>query len=240
MSADLWAPLPESFATSRKHLHQIAFFAISPARYDGVERMGLSPTISGFGTPEFSGKVARVEGDLLVMEKDGNVATQGITTVRSAAEFFLGNYREVWFENFHDPLTPIDPDEMLSVHADDSTLIGEWFSFGFSVLNNLRGSGAPDDDVSEAQIWPEHFDAATELGSADAGRRASYGASPGDPGVAEPYLYVAPWGEFDKSDPYWNGSSFSGSILTHGELIRADDPESKAYGFLRAGYERLH
>ncbi|HEY5889962.1 MAG TPA: hypothetical protein VIW94_04595 [Acidimicrobiia bacterium] len=239
MSVELWASLPGSFVTSRNHLHQIAFFAISPARFDEVGRMGLSPTDAGFGTPEFNGKVARVEGDLLVLENDGNIATQSISDVRSAAEFFTDGYREVWFDDFHDPLTPFDPDTMLSVDEGDTALIGAWFSFGFSVLNKLRRSGDGDDDISAAQIWPEHFDAAAELGPADAGRRASYGASPGDAGVAEPYLYVAPWGEFDKGDPYWNASSFGGSILTHGELRRSDDPESEAYDFLRTGYERL-
>ena len=239
MSVELWAPLPGSFVTSRNHLHQIAFFAISPARFDEVGRMGLSPTHRGFGTPEFNGKVARVEGDLLVTENDGNHATQVISDVRSAAEFFSGSYREVWFDDFRDPLIPIDPDAPLSVDQGDTALIGEWFSFGFSVLDSFKRSGAEDDDISESQIWPEHFDAAAELGRAEAGRRASYGASPGDAGVDEPYFYVAPWGDFDRGDSYWNASSFNGSILTHGELIRADDPESEAYGFLRAGYERL-
>lgn len=239
MSTDLWEPLSGSFSTSREHLHQVAFFAISPARYNEVGRMGLRPTHDGFGTPEFNGKVARVEGDLLVVEAEGNVATQKISTVRSAAEFASGGYREVWFGDFHDPLAPIDPDAPLSVDAADSAVVGEWFEFGFSVLNELRGSGTEDDDVSEAQIWPEHFDAAAELGSADGGRRASYGASPGDSGVAEPYLYVAPWGEVDGSDSYWNASTFRGSILTHADLIGAD-AESKANEFFKAGYERLH
>lgn len=240
MSADLWSPLPESFSTSREHLHQVAFFAISPARYQEVGRMGLAPTKGGFGTPEFNGKVARVEGNLLVMENGGNLATQTISSVRSAAEFFSDGYREVWFEDFHDPLDPIDPDAMLSLDDSDTELVGDWFSFGFSVINELRGSGTGDDDVSEAQIWPEHFDAAAELGSADVGRRASYGASPGDASVAEPYLYVAPWADFDKSNEYWNASSFKGSILTHSQLLEAGDPESAAFQFYRSGYELLH
>ena len=33
---------------------------------------------------------------------------------------------------------------------------------------------------TDAQLWPEHFDLAIELGDEDAGTRANYGASPGD------------------------------------------------------------
>jgi hypothetical protein len=236
---DLWSPLPDLFGKSREGLHQVAFFALSPARYRAMGRMGLEPTTRGFGTPDYGGNVARVDGTLLVMETTGNIATQEISTIRSAAEFFSGEYVERWFDDFHDPLVPMDPDEQLAVDEDHSVLIGSWFEFGFSVLDELRGSAVDGDDVSATQIWPEHFDAATELGSSDAGQRATFGASPGDPGVAEPYLYVAPWSDFDESDSYWNASSFRGSILTHGQLLGEKDQESTALQFYRSGYDRL-
>jgi hypothetical protein len=238
-NARLWSPIPDSYRTSREDLHQLAYFAVSPARYIEVGRMGLAPTHEGFGTPAFSGMVARVEEDLVVMERDGNTATQQISTVRSAAVFLAGKYEEVWFEDFHDPLTAKDPDAELIVDPQDTRLIGEWFEFAFHVINKLRGTGVDDDDVSEAQIWPEHFDAAAELGSAEAGRRASYGASPGDAGFTSPYIYVAPWGEFDKSDAFWNATSFGGALLGYEDLSRAEDPGSAALDFYRGGYNRL-
>lgn len=238
--SELWNTPSSSYEKSRNHLHQLAFFALSPARYREVGRMGLTSTSRGFGTPPFAGNVARVERDQLIWESGGNLATQTITTVRAGAAFCGGDYEPVWYEDFHDPLSPIDPDTALEVDPDDSLLIGDWFRFGFDVLNGLGTRGNDADDVSEVQLWPEHFDAATEVGSQDAGQRASYGASPGDGGIPHPYLYVAPWSEVDKSDGYWNAEHFGGSVLRYDELAAADDPEEAAAEFFWVGYQRLH
>ena len=48
-------------------------------------------------------------------------------------------------------------------------------------------------EPSAPQLWPEHFDLACDLGNLDAGTCATYGVSPGDADIAEPYLYVSPW-----------------------------------------------
>lgn len=237
--SDLWDNLPDLYEETRESLHQIAFFALSPARHEAVGRMGLTATENGFGTPEFDGKVARIEGTQLVFENDGNIATQEITTIRAAAEFFGSGYKTVWFDSFHDPLKAADPDAALAIDEASSLLIGHWFGFGFSALEQLRTRGTSDDDVSEVQMWPEHFDAATELGNSDDGLRASYGASPGDSGSKEPYLYVAPWSEIDKSDPYWNAEHFGGSTLGYAELGAAADPLEAALEFFWTGYQNL-
>lgn len=235
----LWRPTSPTFPATRHHLHQIAFFAVSPARQSSVGRMGLRPTPGGFGTPEFDGRVARVEGATLVHEQGGNVATRHITTIRDAAVFFGGEYREVWFEGFHDPPVADDPDAPVEVVPEDTHLIGAWFAFGFGLLDELRRRASDGDDATEPQIWPEHFDAANEIGSADAGRRASYGFSPGDPNHPDPYVYVAAWGEIDRADGYWNDMAFNGASLSHRELVDSDDPASTAMRFLETGYERL-
>lgn len=201
--------------------------------------MGLLATSGGFGTPEFEGQVARIDGSLLVHQEDTTVATQQISTVRAAAEFFGGTYDEVWFENFKDPLTPIGPDVELSVDEDDSHLIGAWFEFGFDVLGSFRSESQPADDASSTQIWPEHFDAAIETGHLDSGRRASYGFSPGDAEHPEPYVYVAAWGEIDRSKAYWNDPAFNGSSLGYGDLAKTPDPFAAALRFLRDGYRLL-
>ncbi len=233
-------PLPNNLVETRDALHQIAFFAVSPARYKAVGRMGLAATPGGFGTPEFDGRIARVDGTLLVHEQNGGTATREITTIREAAEFYGNEYEVEWFENFHDPLAPADPDAPLVVDQEASHSIGNWFEFGFDVLNRLRTHGTAEDDVSEVQLWPEHFDPATELGSQEKGERASFGASPGDGAHPEPYLYVAAWGEIDKSHAYWNAESFNGSSLPYSELLAADDPRGRALEFLLEGYRILH
>lgn len=232
--------LPAGYVDTRDALHQVAFFVLGPVRYLAEGRMGLQAAPGGFGTPRFDGRVARVEADSIVLEETGKVASQTITTVRAAADFVGIEYRVDWFGDFHDPLRPIDPDALLGVDDASSRALGQWFDFGFEVLERLRCHAVEGDDVTEVQLWPEHFDPATELGREDEGRRASFGASPGDPGHQEPYVYVAPWGAIDESDPYWNATSFKGSILGYSVLVSAADPTATALDFLLAGHRALH
>lgn len=234
------SPLPEHFVSTKDSLHQVAFFAVSPARYKSVGRMGLTATPGGFGTPPFDDSVARVEGDMLVFEKDGNVASRTITTIREAARFFGLEYEASWFADFHDPLDPADPDEIVAVEDGAARALGQWFNFAFEVLRKLGAQGTEEDDVSQVQLWPEHFDPATELGDQERGRRASFGASPGDSGHDEPYFYVAPWGDIDTSNSYWNDRSFRGSSLGYARLVGSDDPVQTALDFLLEGYGILH
>lgn len=232
--------LPVGYDITRHALHQIAFFAVAPARYKATGRMGLRAVPGGFGTPKFDGRVARVEGDMLVHEQDANIATQTISTVREAAEFFGLEYEVTWFEDFHDPLAPGDPDATLQVDDTAARAVGNWFRFATDVIDRVRHQGNEGDDVSETQLWPEHFDLATELGNQERGERASFGASPGDDDHAEPYLYVAAWGEIDRANQYWNDRSFNGASLTYSRLLDADDPVEAGVDFLLEGYRILH
>lgn len=229
------ASLPAAFVDTRDALHQLAFFAVAPVRYEAVGRMGLRSTPGGFGTPQFEGRVARVEDDLLVFTRDGNTASRTITTVRDAAKFFGRDYETEWFPDFHDPVEPVDPDRPLGIDLESARALANWFAYGFDLLERLRGHGY----ASEVQLWPEHFDAATEIGDEEAGQRAGYGASPGDADHPEPYLYVSAWGEIDRSDPYWNDESFNGASLAYAELAGAEDPMERGLEFLLAGYRAL-
>lgn len=231
--------LPSGFVTTRNALHQVAFFAVSPARYRAVGRMGLRPTHHGFGTPEFEGRVIRVQGDMLVDEQHDGSASQTITSVRDACTFLGIDYEVDWYQTFRDPLNPVDPDARLEVDEDAARSLGDWFGFGFDVLETLRSYGSPDDDVSTVQLWPEHFDPAIEMGREEAGLRASYGLSPGDPAHDDPYVYVAAWGEIDRSNDYWNDEAFNGSSLEYAELVASPDPAKKALDFLLEGHRIL-
>lgn len=233
-------PLPSGLVETRDQLHQLAYFALAPARYKQVDRMGLRATPGGFGTPEFEGRIARIEGDLLVFESEGSLATQTVTTIRSAAEFFGNEYEVDWYPDFRDRLPPVDPDEGLVLDVKGVTAVGDWFAFGTEVLARLRGYGLADDEVSEVQIWPEHFDVAIEMGAEGIGQRASYGASPGDAAHPEPYVYVSPWGKFDRSHRYWNDRAFNGASLDHRVLMNDPDPVTTALVFLLEGHRILH
>lgn len=233
-------PLPDDFQFARDQLHQLAFYALAPARYAIEERMGLRATPGGFGTPAHDGQVSRIEGNLLVHETGENVATQAITTIRAAAEFFGGGYDVDWFTDFKEGLPAMDPDRPLKVDEAPARALGQWFAFGFEILEELRGHGSESDDVSEVQLWPEHFDPAIEMGSADRSRRASYGASPGDRGHLEPYLYVSAWSEIDRDNPFWNDRHFNGASLPFVTLLEAEDQNRVAREFFLKGYGILH
>jgi hypothetical protein len=116
------------------------------------------------------------------------------------------------------------------VSEDSARALGDFYGFACSVLEELRHE-QPDEDPSLVQLWPEHFDIAIELGSEARGRRANYGASPGDEGHDEPYLYVGPWGEV--SGELWNATGFNGAELTYAELLEAPDQRLAALQFMR-------
>lgn len=239
MTDHIIGDLPDTFTGTRDELHQLAFYALSPARYKETGRMGLRHHPRGFGTPRFDGKVARVESDLLVFESDAGVATQGITTVRAAAEFFGHGYDDEWFTEFRDPLGPTDPDRRLDVDGAATDVLGALLGFGWAVLEDLQTHAQPGDDVSEIQLWPEHFDAATEMGGSDSGQRASFGISPGDSAHVEPYLYVAAWADVDREVGYWNDPAFNGASLSYSELSTGNRHQ-RALAFFLEGYRILH
>jgi len=118
-----------------------------------------------------------------------------------------------------------------------ATALGEYYGFATSVLEALRAAH-PSLDPSRVQLWPEHFDVSLELGSEQEGRRAGYGASPGDGEHAEPYLYVVPWGEVPKG-PRWQAHGFAGAELGYGELLAAGDQRGLALEFFAGCVEDL-
>jgi len=232
-------PLPDGFDVTRDSLHQIAFFAVAPVRHAANGKLGLRYTRHGFGTPFFGqDEQVRVESGRLVRQRRTQIDSIVPKTVAEACEFLDIPYREVWFEDFHDPLDPIGPDAALEIDPDSARAIGDWFGFATLALERSRRiPGAAD--VSRVQLWPEHFDPAFEMGSHEKGQRASYGASPGDEGHPEPYLYVGSWSEVDRNDAFWNDSTFNGASLSYSEILDSEDHVQTAQFFFRRGYELL-
>jgi hypothetical protein len=233
-------PLPDGFARGRQSLHQLAFFAIAPKRYQDTGRLGLRHTGTGFGTPGFDpGEQIWVEDDRIVRQRGENTRSARVTTLAKACEFLGIPYREQWFDRFHDPLAPVGADARLDIEPGVARALDAWQEFARVALEEARRLGAPGDDVTELQLWPEHFDQAFEMGSQAEGRRASYGASPGDDQHPEPYLYVAPWLRAERNDPYWNDPAFSGASLPYAELLTSRDPVGLAHGFFARGFSLL-
>ena len=87
------------------------------------------------------------------------------------------------------------------------------------------------------RIWPEHFDAAIDMGDGGAGHRATYGGSPGDRHHAAPYLYASPWA--GRIDDFFDDPTFKGASLTYTGLLASPDPAAAAAGFLREARDRV-
>jgi hypothetical protein len=122
---------------------------------------------------------------------------------------------------------PSAPGDGVDVAA--ASALGEYFGFATCVLEALRGA-SPAAEPSRVQLWPEHFDVSVELGSESAGRRAGFGASPGDELHPLPYLYVVPWGAAP-SGPRWQAQGFSGAELGYDALLAAADQRALALEF---------
>jgi hypothetical protein len=226
------APLPRAFVATRRSLHALAEHVVAPARQAANGRIGLRFTRGGFGTPYFgAGRQVRVEAGRLVV--DGAVhtpATLGEAAILAGVP--LGMPAEVYV-----PSTPAAPDTHLPFNQTAAAALGDWFGFAWSVLEQLRFEGRPP-APGRVQLWPEHFDAAVELGEESTGRRAAFGASPGDDAHPEPYLYVAPGQR--RTGAYWNDAVFGGASLTYAALLSADDQRETALAFFRQGLAELN
>ena len=237
--ADRWlgawrrlAPLPRAFVPTRRSLHALAEHVVAPARHAANGQIGLRFTHGGFGTPYFGdGHQVRVrEGRLFVDGAGHTPATLGEAAALAGVP--LGMPPEIY-----PPATPAAPDTHLPVNPAAAESLGDWFGFAWSVLEQLRFGGRPL-SPGRVQLWPEHFDAAVDLGDESAGRRATFGASPGDDAHPEPYLYVAPWA--GRAGAFWNATAFGGASLTYATLLSVDDQRETALAFFRQGLAALN
>jgi hypothetical protein len=173
-----------------------------------ANEIALRYTRGGFGTPFF--------------EQDG-----ADCQVRVEADALI---RQREMEETREPLPGgVDPAA--------TAALGDLYGFACSVIEQLRADES-DGDPSVVQLWPEHFDIAIELGNEEAGRRANFGASPGDDEHPEPYLYVGPW-TAEVSGELWNATGFRGAELGYAELLAAEDQRRTALEFLRERYRAL-
>lgn len=233
MTPQLWPPLPPDFAETRDELHRLAVYVISPAQRLCNGEIILRATPGGFSTFAFAGRVIGVDGADLVI--DG--AHHPIGSLNDAARL-AGIAPDVGQQEQFDVPPHGDLDAPLAVSAAAARALGAWYAFATDVLDELRAEAEPGEDASIVRIWPEHFDAAIDTGDAAAGRRGTYGASPGDRHVPEPYLYASPWA--GRIDAFFDAPGFRGAARTHSQLAASDDPLAAAVRFLRDARERVH
>jgi hypothetical protein len=235
VSAVTLVSLPDEFAATRDALHAVAEHVCAAARYAAEQRIGLQPSAGGFGTPSFGDdEQVRVDGITLVHRRDGHERRSPLTTLADAAAFVgvpLGLPATVY-----PAVTKADPDMVISVDAGAARILADWFAFGTDALAAVRGhygAHAP----TPTTLWPEHFDCAMELGDADAGTRANFGASPGDAAIPEPYLYVGPWDAARRTGAL--GAHDFGAARTYGELRATGDPGAAARAFFTEAADLL-
>jgi hypothetical protein len=225
-------PLPDSFIATRLALHRIAAEVVAPARKPHNE-IALAQTPGGFGTPpfEFEGRSlrVRVEGTDIVVEQDGGERRAPIESVAQAAELVGA---DLFPDGMPNDSTP------LGIDAIAAERLAGFHAFGARVLDALLATVSPADEASAIVLWPEHFDIAVEVGPEQLGRRATYGASPGDDDHPEPYVYVVPW-QAQTSGGIWNATGFGGAELDYDELLAADGPEEKVADFFDVRREAL-
>ena len=211
---------------------------VAPARKPHNE-IALTVTPGGFGTPPFDhdGRrlQVRVEGGELVVDSDSPGASAD-TETRAPLRSLAQAGAVVGAELLPDGLP--DDHQDLYVDAEAAERLGEFYAFAAEALEAFK-SGLPEDaDASDTNLWPEHFDVAFEAGSEAEGKRANYGASPGDEHHPEPYLYVGPWsGEVEGE--LWNATGFNGAELTYAELLDVEDPAARALDFFESRYRAL-
>jgi hypothetical protein len=223
-----------AFTATRETWHALGEQVLARARYEATQKIGLRVADDGIATPCFGDDVrGRVTVDGIVREQLGEAITTPITTLAAAAAQFgtpLGA------PPVYKGTTSAAPDDLLAVDATSATLLVQWYTFALDLLTAWRDEHAAD-DPSRLELWPEHFDVAVDLGDAAVGTRATYGASPGDTSIAEPYLYVSPWVKDGLTDPFWNQSF--GAALPYSALCAAPDPIVVAHSFLAHGHARV-
>lgn len=223
---------PPSLPATRLAMHRVAVYVVSPARRRANGKIALRWTLGGLGTPFFGDDMqVRIAGHHVVRQRGDDVAAEAVTSLAAAADLVLGGPPDVaWAEPFDVPAVG-DPHEELAIDSDAAAFLGDWYGFGYSVLEELR-SDAASTDPNRVQLWPEHFDAAFDCLADD--RRATFGVSPGDEAVDEPYLYVLP-AHFESvaAEDIWNADAFSGAVLRLSEFVDAPDQRDAALSFLR-------
>jgi hypothetical protein len=233
--------LPSTYTATREALHRLAVYVISPVqRMVTGNEIVLRRTPGGFGTPAFGpdGRVVRVDGVELVDESPAGETREPITSLSAAARL-CGIEPDVAQEEGGDVPPHGDLDETLSVDPAAAQAVADWFALAEDVLGEIIREARPEDAVTPwPHLWPEHFDAAVDIGDEAANLRGGYGFSPGDVNSAEPYIYATVWAG-PPDDAFWNAEGFRGAWMKHSELVATGDPRVAALSFFRESRKRV-
>jgi hypothetical protein len=216
---------PEVLETTRRSLHAVGEHVLGAALFKGRHRIGLRQFTGGFATQNYlhirdgaavERRLMVVGTDVVVRDDDlagGTIEERApITTLGDLAR--LADVEPGLSGDCGYTPSPAPPlDEELPVDADAAAFLAELTATGYAALVILSAHFV-EDDPSEIQLWPEHFDLATDFGE------VNYGLSPGDEGHPWPYAYVGPWSPPTQGG-FWNEPF--GASLVFEEVPTVDD-----------------
>ena len=207
-------------------LHALAEHVVAAALYAETGRIGLRVGPGGFSTPPFADDRRTVgvdHVDLVVASAEGTRRAH-LSTLGAAAQ--LAGVAPGAPASVYTPATVCDPDAPLVIDPVSADAVAQRHALGDDALRRwaaMLDPAAP----ARATLWPEHFDVAIEVDG------VTYGASPGDHDIAEPYLYVGTPADRRSSDRFWNapfGAACSWEAIS-------DAPD--AVGFFQSGHQHL-
>jgi hypothetical protein len=156
------------------------------------------------------------------------------STLRDLARF-AGTDIDALFSCGDDTPAVGNPDAPLFVDAEELRRISDWYAMGWTALDAVVMALPPEASPATIQLWPEHLDAATNVGVGKGEERVNLGFSPGDSFETGAYAYVGPWSSARGGDAdYWNAPF--GAVLRAAELEGSGAAAQAAcVDFLRRG-----
>lgn len=126
-----------------------------------------------------------------------------------------------------------DYSEALSVSNEGLAVFSDLYQTTAEVLSRITKKW---ENAFDIRCWPHHFDLATliplEMDQDDEIIKSiGVGLSPGDDGIAPPYLYVNIWPQVDAAElqkhaltsGQWNTEGWSGAVLTYSQMNQKDN-----------------
>jgi hypothetical protein len=216
---------PEVLTTTRRSLHALGEHVLGAALFQGRHRIGLRQFTGGFATQNYlhvrdgaavERRAMLVGTEVVVRDDDlsgGTIEERAPVTTLAAAAALVGVDPGLTAECGYTPAAPPAPDAELVVDPGAAAFLAEVLATGYAALVVLSAHFV-DEEPTEIQLWPEHFDLGTSF------REVNYGLSLGDEEHPYPYAYVGPWSSPPQGG-FWNESF--GASLTFEEVPTVDE-----------------
>jgi hypothetical protein len=228
--------------STRVDLHRVATHILARRRYAVTGRFGLRAGPGGITTSMFGDdrEVIRIAESTIVRERgDSSSYVSLIGSTLQDLAVFADVDLDATFSCGDDAPELGDRDLVIGVDPDAMAVLAQWFDLGWRVLDAVLAGLPTEAEPKTLQLWPEHFDAGTDVGAVSGGQaqgRVNLGFSPGDGFAPEPYAYVGPWGPQRPGDPdFWNAPF--GAVLRRSQIQGSPDPAEACGRFMRRGIE---